>query len=164
MEAVHDTRLPGSSSVEVDWVQIYAVTSGGDIPIVTTSSLTGVTWAGTWARSPWFDGNSHVDIPAPPANQQTVLFVTSSEPDRVWHWGGDRFASVPAGTTAFVAKARLRITGPAAVHIGLDFWRSSTAPWAGLNVNNTEAGIGDWHFNTGDWMTIEVRLSPPLIP
>jgi hypothetical protein len=38
--------------------------------------------------------------------------------------------------------------------MGMDYWRTPTAPWAGSGVNNHEAGASNWHFAAAEWQGV----------
>lgn len=164
MQAVHDSRFPGTSTVEVDWLRLYAVTGTGEVLVASGAALSGVMWTERWSRIPWYSTKADSSVALPSVGTEIAMFQTSTAPNLVWHWGGPRIASIPSGTTTFVARARIRVIGPAIVQLGIDFWASPTAEYTVLDGNNTEAGIGDWHGPQPGWVDIEVRLAPPLLP
>lgn len=159
-QAVHDTPRTGPSVVEVDWLRLWAVVDGRTVLLAADDYETfdpESRWFGLYLRKPWFGGDSHTQMPVRYENGRLVLHP-SDHPDRVWHWWPTEYPrpTVPAGTRRVWFEGRVRITGPAQVQLGIDYWRTPTAQWAGLDVNNTEAGASDWFSAGADWQVISV--------
>jgi hypothetical protein len=61
---------------------------------------------------------------------------------------------VPQNIERCWIEVRCRITGSALIQLGIDYWKDTTVEWKGYNVNNTEAGVSDWYFNSNEWATL----------
>lgn len=155
VHALHDSRLGGSnSSVEVDYMVLYAVVDGTEAPLVgmeMPEPYNGIRWAQTALRSPWY---TDVRPETWTAASATWTFQPGSNPMRLWHWGTDRASSIPAGATHLVMKVGLRVTGPALVLVGVDDW---TALSGGTSVH---AGISGWYFAAPGFQDIVLSLAP----
>lgn len=79
-------------------------------------------------------------------------------------WPGLR-ATFTAGTVDGVfVEAQMKTSNPNAslvAQIGVDWWRSVTAQYAGLNVNNTAAGLNNWIKLTTQWQALYYSSLPP---
>lgn len=112
---------------------------------------------GLYRRDPWFATDEHSPMPAEKnAADRVVTMRVGTVPDRVWHfWSASPRAALPPGKLeGCTAKARIKISQGALVQIGIDYWRSTTALWAGPDVNNHEAGVSDWYFASDQWQEI----------
>lgn len=156
MQALHDGRLGGSSTVEIDWIRLYAVVGTSETLLVGDGPglLAGVDWGNTYLRIPWYAAGSEILLTVHP-NPEIVTFAPASDSARVWGWGGLRASAIPAGTTHCRMRALVRITGNALVQAGIDYWRTPAATGPGDNVR---AGHSDWYFATPNWQTIVVDL------
>lgn len=153
MQTIHDARLPGASSVDIDSVELFAVTSSGEVLLAgATGMRTGIDWANTWTRAPWYDPPSQVVAPWNPF-ADIVTFVPSDDASRVWGWGTARPMSLPPGTTHCVLRALVRISGPALVQAGIDYWDGQSGS------QSVQAGVGAWYYQASGWQLIEVDLS-----
>ncbi len=67
-------------------------------------------------------------------------------------------ASLPAGTVDGVfVEAQMKTNDASAnlvAQLGADWWRSTSASYAGTNVNNTAVGLNDWTKLTTSWQTL----------
>ena len=155
VNAVHDRRKTGSSSLKVDWVRFYCVVNG-KAEMVTgegSSSGTGIQWMGLYLRNPWFGNGDHHENINIDCSGDVCSFPLSSRLDRVWHFGGSR-AVIPAGVSKCYTEARVKPEGNALVQLGGDFWISQTADWCGWRQCNTEAFASDWYDSSNGWVTI----------
>jgi hypothetical protein len=165
MQAI-DIRGQGEpSTVEVDWMRLHATVNGADVVLLEdlfASPNPAMEWYGLYRRDPWFAGDWLESMPFDLQGGAMIL-QPGLRPDRVFHWWNTAPAQnvtralVPAGTSRIWFEARARIAGGAGVQAGIDYWKDLTAPYAGVNVNNTEAGASDWYGNsTGDWQIIQI--------
>lgn len=159
-QAVHDTRKSGPSTVEVDWLRLWAVVDGRNVLLAEDDYAAfdpESRWFGLYLRKPWFGGDVHLQMPVA-YEGGFLVFRPSTHPDRVWHWWPTEYPrpTVPAGAQRVWFEARVRITGPALVQLGIDFWRTPTAQWAGHNINNMQAGVSDWFGEDREWQVISV--------
>lgn len=109
-----------------------------------------------YLKDPWFGGNDlheNADIRRTPSG--TVIIKIPDH--RVAHWWTAR-PTLPAGTNNCATEAVVRGTGNVIVAVGADWWKTSDAMWAGLNVNNQEIGVGNWYdLGNGQWQTVYMR-------
>jgi len=159
MQAIDIDGKGNPCKVEVDWMRLHAVVNGADNLILedTFNSRTGdMAYYGLYSRNPWFDSDNEHPMPFDVANS-TLIMEPNLHPDRVYHWWNTARTIVPQGATRIWFEARVRITGGAGVQAGIDYWKDLAAQWAGLDINNTEAGASDWFGNvTTDWQVISV--------
>ena len=139
---LHDSRLPGPSSVDVEFVELYAGTGASSVPLAIESPTmgTGLDWLKTVVRVPWY--SSYADQPFNSA-QPTVTFLPGADPTRFLHTGGLRATAFPPGMTHCWMRARVHITGPALVQGGIDYWNSPSGS------SNVRAGASDWYVGAG---------------
>lgn len=77
-------------------------------------------------------------------------------------WAADR--KIIANYDYLSVEAKVKITGKACVQVALDYWKGDL-PYAGLDVNNKEAGVSDVIFENAlnDWEVI-IFSTENLIP
>lgn len=155
VNAVHDTRKTGDSSLEVDWVRLHCLVGGQDTLIAgeTSANGTGVAWSGLYLRQPWFGDNDFHEPMNVDFTGDIAVLPLSRRLDRVWHFGGSR-TIIPAGATLCYAEARVKPQGAAIVQLGLDYWKTDSIGWCGYNICNTEAAGSDWYGESSDWLII----------
>jgi hypothetical protein len=165
VQAIHDDRLPGSSTVEVDYTRFFCRVNGQTRWISGDGYSNKVAGGGLFMRNPWFGTNVSEPLPAEFANGVMTL-RTSNRSDRVWHWWVDQYPRpvIPPEADRCWMETRVRITGPALVQAGIDYWRTPTSPYAGVEVNNTEAGASEWHFASPVWQVITVGKPADAAP
>ncbi len=153
--AVHDTRKPGTSNLDVDWVRFYCMVNGQETLIAgeRPGNGTGVEWGGLYTRYPWFgNGDAHLPMNVN-FTGDTASLPLSDVPDKVWHFGGAR-PIIPTNATRCYAAARVKPSGNALVQLGVDFWKDQNVNWCGLDQCNTEGSASDWYGASSDWITI----------
>lgn len=149
MHAFHTGGEDSSSTVEVDYIKLYAHTSEGRVLLHSDDfsvdmSIRGYDHGGTYNRYPFFFNEEADNWPMPSEISDGALKITpDSHKNRVFHWWSSERTEVPDDVQYLVIETRVRITGKAIVQIGLDYWKDLTTPYAGLDINNTEAGVGD---------------------
>lgn len=159
MQAIDILGMSSPDKVEVDWLRTHATVNGIDT-ILLEDTFDGHTSAmdsyGLYSRNPWFAGDRLAAMPFS-IQSSTLIMEPSLNPNHVFHWWNTSRSSIPSGTSRVWCEARVRITGGAGVQVGIDYWKDLTAPYAGFDVNNTEAGVSDWHGNnTAEWQIITV--------
>ena len=160
IHTIFDNRYPAApSSVEVDWMRIYAVVNGAPVQLVaeTGAHPSSVSWAESHARSPWF-GPPHT--PAGIGLSGDVVTVDpGTDVTRLIILGTDRVptGAIPAAATRLRVEARVRLTGHALAQLGIDFWLDATAP--GGAGSNTLGGVTNW-FGESGWQTVVLELGP----
>lgn len=159
MQAIDILGTGATSTVEVDWMRVHAVVNGIDTIIledtfdVHTGAMDGY---GLYSRNPWFAGDKLAVMPFTISNG-TLMLNPGANPNRVYHWWNTSRCLIDPGTTRVWFEARVRVSGGAGVQAGLDYWKDLSAPYAGHNVNNTEAGTSNWYGNsTAEWQVISV--------
>ena len=150
------------SLVEIDYIRFYAHLPSGDVLLyeetydtdfVTSSYGHG----GLYLRYPFFY-NEQGSLSMPVKAEDGLMIITPKvHEDKVYHWWAAQRSSVPHDAQYLRLEAKMRITGPACVQAGIDFWRDLDAPYEGLDVNNTEGGASNVFFDdgSGDWQIIE---------
>ena len=153
--AIADTRVPGyqSANVEIAWTKLFCVVEGKSIVL---NDDQGSVRGGLYLRRPWFGSNDyHEPMPFGHAedSQKSVVLRVGLRADRIWHfWSASPRAKLPAGNVeGCTVTARVKISPAALLQMGMDFWRSPTALWAGSGVNNHEAGASNWYFPAAQW-------------
>lgn len=155
--AIADTREKdfAAAQVEIAATQLTCRVDGKDWVL---NDDVGKVRGGLYARHPWFGGrDAHDAMPVEnSASAQAVILRVGERPERIWHfWSTSPRAALPAGKLeGCTVKVRARISRGALVQIGMDYWRSPAALWAGPDVNNHEAGASDWYFPSEQWQDI----------
>jgi len=145
--------------VEVDWMRVYGVINGENIILLEddfNAYLPTMDFYGLYRRDPWFAGDQLGDMPF--VIQDSMLVLTPDvHPDKVFHWWNTKRSLVPEDADRVWFEAMVRISGGTGVQAGMDYWKDLSAPYAGVNINNVEAGASDWYGNsTDDWQIISV--------
>ncbi|HZQ66923.1 MAG TPA: IPT/TIG domain-containing protein [Terriglobales bacterium] len=112
---------------------------------------------GLYRRHPWFGTDEHSPMPFEKnLADRTVRLRIGTRPDRVWHfWSASPRPALPLGKLeGCTVTAQVKISKGALVQMGMDYWRSTTALWAGPDVNNHEAGASNWYFPSDRWQEI----------
>src|SRR5437667_12243283 len=89
-------------------------------------------------------------------SQKRVVLHLAVPPDRVWHfWSASPRAKLPAGKIeGCTVTARVKISSGALLQMGMDYWRSPAAQWAGSGVNNHEARASNLYFAAPSWQEV----------
>lgn len=170
----HAVQAEGSSEpskIEVDYIRVYAHVAGRDSLLDSDEYDDMVGDGGLYLRHPsWFYNDDHTSLPCEFDMVNGYLVLRPSDyPDRVFHWWNSYHpaedvwrVTIPDGATNCWAETRIRITGPAYVQGGIDYWRSPTAPYGGVEVNNREACMSNWTCSADPgWQTIVVGKDKP---
>jgi hypothetical protein len=153
--AIADTRVKGYefAKVEVASTRLSCRVDGREVVL---NKDGGRVQGGLYRRQPWFGTDAHeaMSVGDDPANHAAVLQV-GGRTDRVWHfWSPSPRAALPPGKLeGCTVRARVRISGGALLQMGMDYWRSTTAPY-GSGGNNHEAGASDWYFSSPEWQEV----------
>jgi hypothetical protein len=158
-QAVHDNRKgTKTSTVEVDYFEVWAVVAEKNIFVRDNqynSYDSESKWFGLYARNPWFSNQAvPVQMPVEYTAEGYLRFHPSTVTDKVWHWWitGNPKAALPTGTQRIWIRICFRITGPALVQIGADFYQSAVNdPQPGTI---TEYGASDWYSESLNWQTV----------
>ena len=156
--AIADTRIPDYqlATIGIGWTKLSCVVDGKSI--VLNDDQGGVR-GGLYLRRPWFGSNDyHEPMPfgTTEYSHKSVVLRVGLRADRVWHfWSSSPRAKLPAGKIeGCTVAARVKISSGALLQMGMDYWRSPLAPWAGSGVNNHEAGASNWYFPTAQWQEV----------
>jgi hypothetical protein len=156
--AIADTRVAGyqSAKVEIAWTRLSCVADGKSIVV---NHDQGSVRGGLYLRWPWFGSNDYhepMTFGGTEDSQKNVVLPVGLRADRVWHfWSASPRAKLPAGKIeGCTVTARVRISSGALLQMGMDYWRSPTAPWGGSGVNNHEAGVSNWYFPSEMWQEV----------
>jgi hypothetical protein len=156
--AIADTRVANYplATVEIAWTKLSCVVDGKSI---VANDDRGSVRGGLYLRRPWFGSNDyHEPMPfgGTGGSQKRVVLRVGLRADRVWHfWSASPRAKLPAGKIEGCSvTARVKISSGALLQMGMDYWRTPTAPWAGSGVNNHEAGASNWHFAAAEWQGV----------
>ncbi|HEX7243060.1 MAG TPA: hypothetical protein VF263_22445 [Longimicrobiaceae bacterium] len=158
---LHDQRRSESSTVEIDYIKLWARIDGIARPIRENNYDDGKFGGQLCGRSPWHSGPCR-QIPGQVVNG--VLVVRPSDyPNNVLHpyletWPVDRNPLDRADSVWI--EARVRITGPALVHAGIDYWQSLDYP---AGDRSEEAAVTDWVCSTGDWQILKLGRSTEVV-
>lgn len=104
---------------------------------------------GLYYRFPkWYCcGDNHEPITyASKIFNDNLLLDISKHPDRIYHWWSNRFKT--SKDKNYILEVRFKVEDNATISLGFDHWRNMNASWNGLNVNNTQAFVSDWHGDT----------------
>jgi Big-like domain-containing protein len=180
LSIVDDPRAPEPSSVEVDYLRLWAVVNGSDVPVARNEYDGSHQVGGSLAsREPWFGVQTYGLQSRVTVSGGVVRLPLSTRPDSVWHvWLEDTWPNpsgpnwrhlFPAGTQWVWVEARVRIRGAAALQVGWDYNRGTTD--TGCDRDNDgratptedgwcEAGKSDWifeSFENNGWQVIRSK-------
>ena len=150
--AIADTRMAShaSAELEVARLRLSCLVDGKELVL---NDDFGELRGGLYRRTPWFGTDEHSPMPMRHTTERTVILPIGTRSDRVWHfWSASPRPALPPGKLeGCTVNARVKVSNGALVQIGMDYWRSATALWAGADVNNHEAGASNWYFPSGQW-------------
>jgi hypothetical protein len=156
--AIADTRVANyqSAKVEIAWTRLSCVADGKSVAL---NDDKGGARGGLYLRWPWFGSNDyHEPMPfgGTAGSKQNVVLRVGLRADRVWHfWSASPRAKLPPGKIeGCTVTARVKISSGALLQMGMDYWRSPTALWAGSAANNHEAGASNWYFPARTWQEV----------
>ena len=154
MQALHDDRKSGNSIVEVDYIKLYCRVGEVD-QLVSEDNFSSSYGGALYIRRPFFLTDEHLSMNATISSSGYMIFYPSDNASRVWHWWSTR-GSVPSGAQQCWGEARVRITGPAVVQAGGDYYTTINAPPSPGSVprNPLEAGVGKWYFESAEWQLV----------
>ncbi len=162
MHALYTGDGNSASKVEVDYIRLYAHYLSGDVLLFSEDYsideiYTGYDHGGLYLRYPFFydEENNCSAMPAEIINGCLTIFP-SEHKEKVFHWWISERVFIPDDIEYVFVEAKMRITGDTLVQVAIDFWKDKTATYAGLDVNNTEAGVSDCVFvqNPVEWQIV----------
>jgi hypothetical protein len=150
LQALHDYRYPASSSqVEVDYIELFKKIGNQNVSIARedyNGSFTGDE-GGLYKRYPFFCDDSSTIMPTT-IESGILKFAPSDNQRKVFHFwiqpGSERVAG-----DSYYALAKVKITGPASIQIGMDFTPDSVS-----DSNHIEIGASDWYFDSSAWQDV----------
>jgi hypothetical protein len=163
---VDDMRAPEPSSVEVDYLRLWAVVGGRDVQVAENGYGDG-RFGGTLAsRDRWFatrwDGIKQLAT----VSGGVLRLPLSNASDKAWHvWLVDSWPTeagphwrhlLPENTERVWVEARVRIRGPAALQLGWDYYRTTNDVGCDVDMDGVqedgwcEAGKTHWIFESFD--------------
>ena len=158
--AIADTRVAGyqQATVEIAHTRLTCRVDGRDIILNDDS---GSVRGGLYRRNPWFGTNTHDVMPMKYSPNHSVILDVGTRPNRVWHfWAASPRQTLPAGKLeGCTVTMRVRISGPALLQVGFDYWRDTTVGY-GSGGNNHEAGASGWYLPSAEWQMAEFTDSP----
>jgi hypothetical protein len=156
LAVVHTGPQGTASSLEIDYIELWAEIDGVSRAVTSNSYADGVFAGELRDRNPWFGGAWEK---MPGAISSGVLVIRPGDrPEKVWHpyletWPYDRYDLSRATRVWFVT--RVRIHGPAAVQAGVDYYEQ-----LGYSGNRLEEGAAtDWAYTQGEWITLTTERS-----
>jgi hypothetical protein len=156
LTVVHDTRQAGSSTVDIDFIRLWARMGGVTRLVAANEYESDAVFGGELRkRNPWFSGAAE-SMPGT-IEAGSLRIRPSDRPEMVWHPYLNRFPRDDiSGADSVWMEARIRISGPALVHGGLDYWKEL----AGASGDPlAEAGTTDWTCSSGVWHTLTLQPS-----
>lgn len=150
-EAIVDTRIAGSGTVSVDYLQLWATIGGVDQIVSNSDYGTRGLSGGMFMRIPVWYGNGGAFVPL---TQYTLtnaapgyVVVAPTDPTVVYHvWATDgQHVDVSQASRVWVV-ARVKISGSAAFDLGWDYWSpdGSSASEGGSTRWYEAADCPDW--------------------
>lgn len=162
MQALHNGHNTAESKVEVEYLRFYARTSTEDILLFSEDYsvdqiFAGYEHGGTYLRHPFFydEANNNWQMPAK-INNGCLIINPGLYKDKVFHWWLPERLIITEDALYVYAEAKVRIIGDACVQLAIDFWKDLSSPYAGKDVNNTEAGVSNFIFESqkDEWQVI----------
>ena len=162
LSAVHDRTRTGTSTVEVDYIRLWGRVGGVDRIISANEYDDGIAEGQLAPREPWYGGPNGWQLTTRMPRVVTVgtmVIRPSDHPDRVWHPYLELFPRADlTGVSSVRMEVRYRISGPALVQAGLDYWQRVDGTSAN-GARNQEAAVTDWNCTTGTWQTVLLERS-----
>ncbi|QOJ30003.1 MAG: T9SS type A sorting domain-containing protein [Ignavibacteriales bacterium] len=163
---ITDNNYDMPVKVEIDYLRLYARTASGDILLTTDEYISGFNQTsdgGLYWRYPFFPPEFDQHTPMPAINEnEALVFYPNQHRDTVWHFWNSQWprAVTSPQHTSYFAQISYRITGKAAIQIGIDFYGGSE----GNTYRVLEAGVSDWGFETytNAWKTITFDTKPAV--
>ncbi|KAF0200001.1 MAG: hypothetical protein FD170_3852 [Bacteroidetes bacterium] len=136
----------------LDYIRLFAITQNGDVLIGSQeyNEYDPIFDGGLYVRFPYFPEEVNmVSDPMPGIINNGMLIINpSTARDKVWHSWTKGFAQVTPQHLGYRMEARYKASGKIAIQGGIDF---VPGDWA----SRTEAGQGDWKFETNNvWDTV----------
>ncbi len=164
MTVVHDQGQAAPSTVEIDYIRLIGRVGGVD-QIISRNEYTDGRFGGQLAaRTPWY-GPPIQAMPGTISNGVLVI-RPSDHPGQVWHPYLELYPRADISNASSVRiEVRYRITGPARVQSGLDYWQyedGRTDHPDPTRRRNAEAAVTDWDCTRDVWRTVGLERSTEL--
>ncbi|WP_164928855.1 IPT/TIG domain-containing protein [Gloeobacter violaceus] len=156
-QAIVDTSKTGEAIVEIDYMKLWCTINGTEKLLADDQgSIDGQ----LYVRSGWYSIRETEPMPYTyNAENDSVVLPISDHPDKIFHWymSTPRASWSPDETVSSCrVEGRMKISGPALVQLGADWWVDAYAPWNGAQVNNREMGYSNWYLASPDWQVIRM--------
>jgi len=157
--ALHDTRGAGTSEVLVDWERLLCRVGTQDIEVDRNDFGQNMP-GGLCLKRPWCaDMVDGLPVSIDTLHGAAVL-QPALRPDHVFHWWGtyawpEGRPAIPMGATRCWVEARVKITGPALVQIGFDWYPSRTGA-GGAAGGVVEGAVSNWIGASNEWQVLSV--------
>ena len=173
MQFVQELNNPAPSTVRIDWLEFGVTLSNGQDVVLDRDEFNNKK-SDIHLYSRWYTTDEN--LPAPVEFDTTgtgaLIIHPNLFPNNVWHmWNqfwtpdGPWRVTIPPGAVQGWARAQVQITGPAYAQLGIDYWRYPNAPYAGVEVNNHEAGNSDWAcWKTPGWQILSLGKETLIQP
>lgn len=164
LSVVHDRSQPSAASmVEIDFIRLWGRFGRGVDHVISANEYEDGVYSGqVAARIPWYDSMTIAPMPGTISNG-VLIIRPSDRQDQVWHPYLERFPRVDiTGAQDVRFEVRYRITGPALLQAGLDYWQHVDGTTQ--TSRNEEAAATDWHCAQGTWNTVWLEPSTQAGP
>lgn len=167
---IHDLEKPTEKSlVEIDYLVLKAKINGKYEEISRNDyNGTGVfdlnlREGGFFVRDPWYDnGNESSKVPLTKdilLKNGSIVIEPSSylDKNKIFHWWNFDRSLIDNAYEDYIVEARIKITGPAFVQLGLDYYSDKDYDAQGMSdkVKHLEIGLSDWAYNNiTDWQIL----------
>ncbi len=151
---IHNDNMSDESKVEIAYFRLYARMNTGDDILLASDEFEAVWGGGLYYRYPYFACpiTHFSDMPAELLNGKLVFFPGLHK-DRVWHgWCTGPWPAKPSGTIGFWVEARVLISGPAVMQLGVDIRNNPSS--------HSEYGLSNWYFESENWQVIYFNKPP----
>lgn len=161
LQAIYDQKSKDKALVDIDWLRLYARVGDKDTLIASDEYNNNQACGGLWDRTPWFgnvDGTTEGKSTTMPQtfNNGSLILEINKSTDKIWHWWNCSRAIIPENASRVWMEARVKITGPALVQAGIDYWKAIDTTYAGKEINNKEAAVSNWYVENKDWQIISI--------
>ncbi len=108
---------------------------------------------GLWERDPWFGSDAHIEMWNSAVTQGILQINIAQTPNKVAHWWTSR--SLNKADRRYFIETRFRITGQAALQLGVDYWVALDSQWTEPQDvrcergNNCQGWASIWFGDTG---------------
>ncbi|MBN1551653.1 hypothetical protein JW979_09295 [bacterium] len=155
IQCIYDERFPEESSVQIDFLKLYATVGGQEVCITTddydsADDYDNIDYGGFWSKIGWYQ-HFYGYMPADFVSDGMLTLPVSDYPDFVLHAWSTAWprTEIPEDVDLCFIEARFKVTGSAFVMFGCDYYQTPTSNWPDM----VEAFHSKW-FGEGDWKII----------